>query len=74
MLPRRGFGLSFFFSFAHVLHADEARHAENLSLAGIGGLRRLTLMEGLAGGLLEEHDEAVEPNQLARAPTYREAV
>jgi hypothetical protein len=68
-LPQRGFGMSFFFSFALALHADEARHAGNASLADIGGLRRLTLIEGLADGLCEEHDEAAEPNQLSRAVT-----
>jgi hypothetical protein len=60
-LPQRGFGLSFFFSLALALHADEARYAGNASLAGIGGLQRLTLFEGLADDLREEHDEAAEP-------------
>jgi len=60
-LPQREFGLSFFFSFALDLHADEVRHAGKASLAGIGGLRRLTLIEGLADGLREEHAEAAEP-------------
>jgi len=49
-----------FFSSALALHADQARHAGNASLAGIGGLRRLTLIEGLADGLREEHDQAAE--------------
>jgi hypothetical protein len=60
-LPHRGFGLSSFFSFALALHADEAPHAGNASLAGIGGPPRLRLIEVLADGLREEHDEAVEP-------------
>ena len=59
-LPQRGFGPSFFFSFALALHADEARHAGNTSLAGIGGLLRLTLIEGLADGFGEKHDEGAE--------------
>jgi hypothetical protein len=62
-LPQRGFGLSFFFSFGLDLHADEARHAANASLADIGRLRRLALIEGLAEGLREEHDEAAEPKR-----------
>ena len=33
----------------------------NASLVGIAGHRRLTLIEGLADGLREEHDEAAEP-------------
>ena len=61
-LPPGGFGWSFFFSFALALHADEARYAGNASLAGIGGLRRLTLFEGLADRLREEHDEERSQN------------
>ena len=38
--------------------ADETRSAGYVSLAGIGGLRRL--IEGLAGGLRKEHDEGAE--------------
>jgi hypothetical protein len=54
-----GCHLSFRSVFA--LQADEALHAGNASLAGIGGLPRLTLAEVLADGLRQEHDEAVEP-------------
>jgi hypothetical protein len=53
-------GLSFSISFAFALHANEARHAGNASLAGIEGLRRLALIGWLADGLREEHDEAVD--------------
>jgi hypothetical protein len=34
---------------------------ETLCWPAIGDLRRLTLIEGLADGLREEHDEAAEP-------------
>jgi hypothetical protein len=60
-LSQRGFGLSFFFSFALALHADSARLASNASLAGIGGLQHLTLIEELSDSLFEEHDEVAEP-------------
>jgi len=40
---------------------DDARHAGNASPVGIKGLSRLTLFDGLAHGLCEEHDEASEP-------------
>jgi len=36
-------------------------YAGNASLAGVGPLRRLTLIAALADGLREEHDEAAEP-------------
>jgi hypothetical protein len=55
--PQGGFGQSFFFLLFD-LHADEAQHAGSASLAGIEGLLRFRLIEGLADRLREEHDEA----------------
>ena len=49
--------------------ADETRHAGNPSLVGIGGPRRRMLIEGLAGGFREEHDEAGEPKLASPALT-----
>src|SRR5262245_13694676 len=39
--PQRGFGLSFFFSFALALHPEAAWHTGNASLVGIECMRRL---------------------------------
>ena len=58
-LPRSGLGRSF--SFRSLLpHVRTKRgNARNASLAGIGG--STALIEWLADGLREEHDEAAEP-------------
>ena len=42
---------------------------ETPSLVGIGGPRRRMLIEGLAGGCCEEHDEAREPKVASPALT-----
>ena len=67
--PQRGLGLSFFFSFTLALYADEARHAGNASLAGLGGLRPLTLIEGLAEASAMSMMRLRIQNQLSRAVT-----
>jgi hypothetical protein len=64
--PQRGFGQSFFFLLFD-LHVDEAQHAGSASLAGIEGLLRFRLIEGLADRLREEHDEAAEPKPTLRS-------
>src|SRR6476619_2386512 len=52
---------SFFISFALAFHAGRRATRVNASLVGIGGLRRLTFIKGLADSLYQEHDEAAEP-------------